>query len=186
MTIVTMDLRRLRIDDLRLVRRWLQEPGVARWFLVGSSLEEELEELRRCTLGEVPTEALLATWHGRPVGWCQWYLCRDYPDHAAGVGAAPDDAGIDYAIGASGDRGRGLGTALIAALVAYIRMRHPDAGVIADPEASNLASRAVLERNGFMLLDERQVPSEPMPNIMAIYRLPQVARPASSDPNRCP
>jgi RimJ/RimL family protein N-acetyltransferase len=172
MTAGTVALRRMCLEDLGLIRVWLQEPGVARWFLAGSSLEQELEDLKRCVSGEEPTEALLAIWRGRPLGWCQWYLCSDYPDHAAGVGAEPDDAGIDYAIGDPANRIKGLGTALIAALVAHIRSVHPGAGVIADPEASNLASRAVLERNGFVLMEERPVPSEPTLDVMAIYRLP--------------
>jgi aminoglycoside 6'-N-acetyltransferase len=166
-----LELRPLDLGDLSLIRRWLAEPGMARWFLTGSSLEGELDDLRRAIVGEERTQALLVSWRGRAIGWCQWYLCSDYPDHAAGVGAGPDDAGIDYAIGAGGDRGRGLGTAMIAALVAHIRRLHPNAGVIADPDASNLASRAVLERNGFVLMDERPVSSEPTPHVMAIYRL---------------
>jgi len=173
MTRDTITLRRLRLDDLDLVRRWLQEPGVARWFLEGSSLEAELNDVRRCAVGEEPTEVLLASWQGSPIGWCQWYLCHNYPDHAAGVGAAPDDVGIDYAIGDPARRSKGLGTRLIAALVAHIRNRHPGAAIVADPEASNVASRTVLERNGFVLIAERPVPSEPTPNVMAIYRLPR-------------
>jgi RimJ/RimL family protein N-acetyltransferase len=43
--------------------------------------------------------------------------------------------------------------------------------VIADPEASNTASRRVLEKNGFRLLDERSLASEPTAAPMAIYRL---------------
>jgi aminoglycoside 6'-N-acetyltransferase len=172
MTTGPIELRPLEMADLPQIRGWLQDPGVARWYLVGSSVAEELAALHRCVLREEPTEALLATWHTKPVGWCQWYLCRDYPDHAAGVGAAPEDAGIDYAIGEPSHRGRGLGKNLIATLVAYVRSRHPGAGIIADPEATNHASRSVLERNGFILLDERAVPSERLTTIMAIYRLP--------------
>jgi aminoglycoside 6'-N-acetyltransferase len=144
-------LRPMAREDLNLVRRWLAEPGVARWFLAGSSVEDELADLQRAVEGEEPTEVLLASRDGRPVGWCQWYRCSDYPDHAAGVGAHPDDVGIDYAIGEAGQRGRGVGTALVAALVDHIRRLHPGVGVIADPDASNAASRAVLERNGFAL-----------------------------------
>ena len=176
MTGSAINLRPLQYDDLELIRVWLEEPGVARWFLTGSSLENELSDLRSCVAGEEATEALLALCDGRPIGWCQWYLCRDYPDHAAGVGAGPEDAGIDYAIGDPTDRGRHLGTALIRALVAHIQRRHPQAGIIADPEATNLASRAVLERNGFVLIDERPVRSEPTNAIMAIYRRPPEGR----------
>ena len=112
---------------------------------------------------------------GTSVG-CQWYRCTDYPEHAAAVGAEPDDIGFDYAIGDPARTGQGLGTALIGALVAHIRQRHPRAGLVADPEAANLASRRVLEKNGFVLLRERVVATERTRAPMAVYRLPASAR----------
>jgi aminoglycoside 6'-N-acetyltransferase len=164
-------LRRMEVSDLPLVRAWLDEPEVARWFLVGSTIEDELDDLRRCVDGQEPTEALIVADENGLIGWCQWYRCADYPDHSAGMGAGPDDIGIDYAIGNQADRGHGWGTTLIAALVAHVRQRHPHAGIMADPEASNLASRRVLEKNGFELLAQRPVASEPTEAVMAIYRL---------------
>ena len=157
---------------MSLVETWLRDPEVARWYLVASTVEAELDDLRQCIGGDEQTEALIVADPSGPIGWCQWYLCDDYPDHAAGVGADPGDARIDYAIADPASRGRGVGTALIAALVTYIRQRHPQAGVIADPEASNVASRRVLEKNGFQLRGERPVVSEPTSAPMAIYRLP--------------
>jgi aminoglycoside 6'-N-acetyltransferase len=167
-----LTLRRMGAADLGLVEAWLRDPEVARWYLTGSSLEDELDDLRQSIAGDDPAEVLIVADPSGPIGWCQWYLCDDNPEHAAGVGASPGDAGIDYAIGEPGRRGRGVGTALIAALVAHTRHRHPDAGIVADPEASNVASRRVLEKNGFQLLAERPVASEPTPAPMAIYRLP--------------
>jgi aminoglycoside 6'-N-acetyltransferase len=175
-----LTLRRMGAADLRMVKAWLRDPDVARWYLAATTIENELDDLRLCIGGEEQTEALIAAGPRGPIGWCQWYLCDYYPDHAAGVGAAPGDAGIDYAIGDPASRGRGVGTELIATLVTYVRQRHPHAGVIADPEASNLASRRVLEKNGFLLLAERPVASEPTPAPMAIYRLP----PRSGVPDR--
>jgi RimJ/RimL family protein N-acetyltransferase len=43
--------------------------------------------------------------------------------------------------------------------------------VIVDPDANNVASRRVLERNGFSLVAVRPVASELNDNPMAIYRL---------------
>ena len=157
--------------DLELVAAWLADPEVGRWYLTGSTAEDELADLRACIAGLEPARALTVLDRGRPVGWCQWYLCSSYPDHAAAVGADPGDVGIDYAVGEASSRGGGLGTALIAALVAQIRRDHPSAGIVADPEASNGASRSVLEKNGFELLAERPVASEPTDAAMAIYRL---------------
>jgi aminoglycoside 6'-N-acetyltransferase len=164
-------LRPMRPADIDLVTAWLRSPEVARWYLVGSTVTEEARNLRRCIDGAEPTEALLVVENDRPVGWCQWYQCRDYPDHAAAVGAGPDDIGIDYAIGNPARRGKGVGTVVIAALITHIRQGHPRAGIIADPQASNFASRRVLEKNGFQLRDVRPVPSEPTPEPMAIYYL---------------
>ena len=158
--------------ELSLVEDWMGEPHVARWYLRGSTLEDEIEDLRRSIDGDQATTVLLVLDGDEPIGWCQWYLCREYPEHAAGVGADGDDAGIDYAIGAPTHTGQGVGSALVAVLVAHIRSQHPGVAVIADPAAANLASRRVLEKNGFELLDERVVPSERSQEPVAIYRLP--------------
>jgi aminoglycoside 6'-N-acetyltransferase len=167
-----LTLRSMDVSDLALVGSWLQQPHVARWFLVGTSAQVELGELRRAITGEEATHALIASYNGAAIGWCQWYLCGDYPEHAVEVGAESGDVGIDYAIGVETRIGAGIGTALIAALVAHVRGHHPEAGLIADPEASNVASRRVLEKNGFLLMCERSLSSEPTNAPMAIYRLP--------------
>jgi aminoglycoside 6'-N-acetyltransferase len=166
-----LTFRSMREDDLELVRTWLGLPHVARWYLAGSTLEQELDELRQCIADEQPTYPLVILERGRPIGWCQWYLCSDYPDHAAAVGAEPGEIGVDFAIGDPGRIGKGVGTSLIAALIAYVTERRPATGFIADPEARNLASRRVLEKNGFELVREGTLPSEPTAAKMAIYRL---------------
>lgn len=167
-----LTLQPMRTTDLDLVTGWLGAPEVGRWYLVGSTIDKEIDELHRCILGVEPTTVLLVIERAKPIGWCQWYLCGDYPEHAREVNAVPGDVGIDYAIGDPTRRRAGVGTQLITTLVTHIRRCHPGAGVIADPEASNIASRRVLEKNGFRLLDERPVASELTTAPMAIYRLP--------------
>ncbi|MGH9091200.1 MAG: GNAT family N-acetyltransferase [Acidimicrobiales bacterium] len=173
-----VELRAMREADLAVVRAWLAEPHVARWFLAGSTVDREVEALRRCVSGEDPTHSAVALAGGRAVGWCQWYRCHDYPDHERGVGARPGDAGIDYAIGDPTLVGRGLGTALVAAAVAAARGDLGPVGVVADPEAANVASCRVLEKNGFRLLGVRTVASEPLAAPMAVYRLAPARPPA--------
>jgi aminoglycoside 6'-N-acetyltransferase len=165
-------LREMHEADLHLVDGWLRRPHVARWYLDGSTHEQELEDCRKSIAGEQPTHLYVVENEGRPIGWCQWYRCDDYPDHAVAVGAAVGDVGIDYAIGEPTDVGIGRGTELVEALVSLVRAVDPSAGVIVDPDAANLASRRVLEKNGFELLAERPVPSEAVDTPMAIYRLP--------------
>jgi aminoglycoside 6'-N-acetyltransferase len=164
-------LRPMTDDDLALVRRWMGEPHVARWYVAGSTVEAELDDVRDSVRGEQPVEMLIAEEDGRPVGWCQWYRCDDDPDWAADVGADAGDAGIDYAIGDRRAVGRGLGTAMVRLLVAHVRRQLPQAALYADPEATNTASRRVLEKNGFTVVAEGALPSESTQDPIAVYRL---------------
>jgi aminoglycoside 6'-N-acetyltransferase len=165
-------LRPMRLDDLDLVERWLAEPHVARWYLAGSSLSRELEDIRGSVTGTQPVHVLVALDDNRPIGWCQWYLCEDDSEWAAEIGAGPGDVGVDYAIGEPARVGLGLGTELIGALVQLVRAERPGCAVMADPEAHNVASRRVLEKNGFELVAEMAMVCEPTNDPMAIYRLP--------------
>jgi aminoglycoside 6'-N-acetyltransferase len=174
-----VELRPTQLDDLPLVEHWLGEPHVARWFLAGSSLDEELEDIRLSVTGVQPTHMLVALQDDEPIGWCQWYLCADSAEWAAEIGAAPGDVGIDYAIGDAARVGSGVGTELIAALVARVRDAHPGCGIVADPDAHNIASRRVLEKNGFGLVAIKTMESEPSDDPMAVYRLPADSGPAA-------
>ena len=168
---MTLRLRPMEAEDLALVERWLGEPHVARWYLAGSSLEAELDDIRRSVVGAQPVHMLVVIDGERPIGWCQWYPCAVDPAWAAEVGAAPDDCGIDYAIGDVTRIGSGVGTALIAALIGVVREARPGCAIVADPDARNAASRRVLEKNGFALVDVRSMETEPSNDPMAIYRL---------------
>jgi aminoglycoside 6'-N-acetyltransferase len=168
----------MRDDDLHLVERWLATPHVARWFLAGSSLEEEIGDVRDGVHGRHPMHQLVVVHEDSAIGWCQWYLCEIDRAWAADMGAGPGDVGIDYAIGELAAVGRGLGTQLVGALVRVVRARHPGCGIWSDPDERNGPSRRVLEKNGFDLVAVRSLPSEPTDDPVAIYRL---AKPANLD-----
>jgi hypothetical protein len=59
--------------------------------------------------------------------------------------------------------------------VTEIRRGHPGAGTLADPDAANMASRRVPEKNGFHLVDVRPVATEASDDPMTIYRLSSAA-----------
>jgi len=165
------------IDDLQLIARWLTEPHVARWWLSGTTAEQELRDMRDSVSGRSATRMLIVLERteraaASPVGWCQWYPYDAYPSEGAAAGALPGECGFDYSLGDPGAVGRGLGTELIAALISEVRRAHPACGLIVAPDARNLASRRVLERNGFGLVEVRPIETEPIEAPMAIYRLP--------------
>ena len=87
------------------------------------------------------------------------------------MGARDGEAGIDYAIGDPDCIGRGLGTELIAALVAEApplsgRRDH------GRPGRGQHGVAASAGENGFELVAVRPVATEPSDAPMAIYRLP--------------
>ncbi|HWE54702.1 MAG TPA: GNAT family N-acetyltransferase [Acidimicrobiales bacterium] len=168
-----LELRPLTVADLATVAEWLDEPHVAEWWCNPGTAQEQLDEYRGLLAEARPlTVLLLVVDDGTPVGWCQWYRWDDYPDAAADIGAAAGDIGIDYAIGAPDRIGRGVGTALIRELVAHLGRLYPGAGFLAAPEAANVASCRVLEKNGFELVSTGPLASEPHDRPMAVYRRP--------------
>jgi aminoglycoside 6'-N-acetyltransferase len=169
-----IELRPMTAADLPLVAGWLREPHVARWWLSDQTAEHQLQEYadRVAGRGDTGTTVLIVVQRGHgPVGWCQWYRWADAPHEARELGTLPGECGIDYAIGDPAAIGRGLGTELIAALADEVREHHPGGGIVVEPEAANTASRCVLERNGFELVDVRPLAFEPNDRPMAIYRL---------------
>lgn len=166
-------IRPMTIEDLAIVEQWLREPHVARWWTPETTSAREIEKFRARVEGAPHSATKMRTvqLNGRPVGWCQWYRWADYPSDAAATGAADDEIGADYAIGDPLTIGRGVGTAMIAALVGEIRRRHRGAGIVIAPEARNAASRRVLEKNGFQLVGIYPIATEPHDRPMAIYRL---------------
>jgi RimJ/RimL family protein N-acetyltransferase len=170
----------MRPPDLDLVGHWLTTAHVARWYLAGSSVDREVDDLRRSIAGERGVHPLIVCEDDRPIGWCQWYLCGEDTDWATDIGAGPDDIGIDYAIGEPSCVGRGVGTALVGGLIRLVRRAHPTAAVTADPDERNIASRRILEKNGFRLVSVRSLRSELTDDPMAIYRLEAPGHPTRS------
>jgi aminoglycoside 6'-N-acetyltransferase len=173
-------LRPMTVDDLTAVEMWLGLPHVARWWTPDATPALEVAKYRDRINGTSAraTVMLTVTWAGDQIGWCQWYRWADHPADAAAVGAIDGEVGIDYAIGDTAWIGRGAGTMLIAALVDEARRHHPGAGVLTTPDAANIPSRRVLEKNDFRLVAVRPVATEATDAPMAIYRLPPARVPA--------
>lgn len=146
--------RRLCRLDLPLLERWLREPHVLKWWrepLDGAGLEAKYGP---CIDGLEPTLVFVIEYDGHPIGWIQWYRWSDYESHARTIGAAPDEAGIDLAIGAPDMIGRGLGTCVIRTFLDRVVFADSSVkAVVSDPEAANVRSRRAFEKAGFQSTD---------------------------------
>lgn len=182
-------LRQLTDDDLPLLHRWLNEPGVVRWW-EGDDVSWDAVVADYGSANDEPVEHWLASVDGREVGWIQCAAVSEWPEEAARWATLGLDvstcAGIDYLVGAPSERGSGTGSAMIAAFVDQVVFgRHPDwHTAAADPVVANPASWGALARAGFRHLgdlDDPEHPGDPhhTTRVMALAR----PTPPPPDPN---
>ena len=150
---VGLAFRRLVDADLPMLHRWLNEPGIVRWW-EGDDVSWDAVVKDYGSGSEDSTEHWIATCDDRDVGWIQCWPTADEPEEAAPwfeLGIARTAAGIDYLIGDPADRGRGIGSALIRAFVADVVFgRHPEwTQACAAPVVANVASWRALGKAGF-------------------------------------
>ncbi len=144
-----VSFRPLAREDFPMLGAWLAEPGVEPWWMERSDPEGVEERYGPAVDGDDPSEVFVIVAGGRDVGMIQRYRNRDHPEWDRAIGIA-HAASIDYLLGAGADRGRGLGSAAIAAFTEQAFAAYPDvAVVVAAPQQANVASWRALEKAGF-------------------------------------
>ncbi|WP_419999648.1 GNAT family N-acetyltransferase [Streptomyces boninensis] len=175
--------RRLERSDFALLRGWLEQPHVQRWWYHDTTPEAVERDFGPAAGGEEPSEDLLALVDDRPLGLLQRCYLRDYPEYAAELGAlvaVPDGAmTIDYLIGDQKETGKGRGTAMIRSAVHHIWTDHPAVPAILVPVvAANPASWRALEKSGFTRVGTGELkPDNPVDDWT--HHLYRVDRPAA-------
>ena len=145
--------RPLTDDDLPMLHGWLNEPGVVRWW-EGDDVSWDAVVRDYGSANPDPVEHWIAMADGRDVGWIQCYAAIDDLEECGPwfeLGVDRTAAGIDYLVGEAGDRGTGLGSALIRAFVHDVVFpNHPEwSQACAGPFTANVASCRALEKAGF-------------------------------------
>ncbi|MEQ3550111.1 GNAT family N-acetyltransferase [Pseudonocardia nematodicida] len=178
--------RPLTPTDLPMLRDWLAEPHVARWWNHETTLDAVERDFGPAMRGEDPSEDLVVSAGGVPVGLlqrCRWHDFPEYVVEIAPILTVPDGAvTIDYLIGPPGLTGRGLGTRILAAAAAGVWERYPDAPAIIVPvSAGNRASWRALEKAGFRRVASGDLPPDnPIdPPLSHVHRLD---RPTTEEP----
>ncbi len=149
--------RRLTRDDFPLLETWLADDDVRRWWQHDPSPEAVAADFGDSADGKEPGEDLLASLDGRPVGLVQRSRVHAYPEDVEIferiAGPVHEHAvELDYLVGAPGDRGRGLGSAMLDAVV-QDTFRDPQVPyVLVSVVAANRRSWRALERIGFRIV----------------------------------
>lgn len=174
--------RRLVDADLPLLHRWLNEPGVVRWW-EGDDVSWDAVVKDYGEADRDATEHYVAVVDGRDVGWIQCWDVNDEPDESGpwfALGVERTAAGIDYLLGEPGDRGHGLGSAVIRAFVDDIVFgAHPHwTQAAAGPFEANEASWRALAKAGFTYAGTIDDPEGPC-RLMVRERVPPAPRASS-------
>ncbi len=153
---MVVTFRRLTDDDLPMLHRWLNEPGVVRWWEGEDVSWDAVVRDYGSGRDDPGTEHWIAVVDGRDAGWLTCYAWADDPEedearaHRA-LGVDETAAGIDYLVADPGQRGRGVGSAMIRAFVDEVVFGlHPGwTQASAGPYEANTASCRALEKAGF-------------------------------------
>lgn len=151
--------------DFPLLADWLARPHVHRYWHHDHSPEGVARDFGPGTRGEEAGEDLLVSVDGRPAGLVQRSRIEDYAEDFQALGAIaavpPGAVTIDYFIADPAMTGRGLGTAVIRAVVADTWTAYPAApAVIVGVVAGNTASWRALEKAGFRRVGEGDMPPD--------------------------
>jgi RimJ/RimL family protein N-acetyltransferase len=174
------DFPALTEPDLPLVRRWLLEPHVSRWWADPpreAYPDDELEKYRaRITGGDDdPTLIFLIRHGGRPLGFIQCYRIDDYDAYGQAVALDAPAAGIDLFIGEPSEIGKGHAPKLIRIFLSDVVFAQYDVDdVVIGPSAKNASAIRAYEKAGFRFFKQARVPDEPDPEYLMRIRRDEV------------
>jgi RimJ/RimL family protein N-acetyltransferase len=164
--------RRMAMDDLPLMYRWLQTPHVLEWWWdgVAPSYAAVEEKYGRSIRGKERTDAYLILYDDRPIGYIQTYMIRDYPNYAEIVDADDGAAGVDLFIGEVKYLYKGLGSQILRLFLRDVIFGAGDATscIIGPSETNRIAIRAY-EKAGFRFF--KTVPSADGPTPEYLMRM---------------
>ncbi|MDH6629637.1 RimJ/RimL family protein N-acetyltransferase [Streptomyces sp. LBL] len=146
--------------DLPLVSRWMNDPAVAEfWALAGPQTVTD-EHLRAQLADDGRSVPCLGVLEGIPMSYWEIYRA-DLDPLARYYHARPHDTGIHLLIGGVADRGRGVGSALLKAVVDLVfAKRCACARLVAEPDLRNIPSIAAFLGAGFLFSAEVDLPAK--------------------------
>ena len=176
-----VEFRRVERADFPLLARWLATEPVRRWWWHEWSGEAVERDFGPSADRLEPNEDWLALLDGEPVGLVQRSRVADYAETLEQFSSLDDvpprAATLDYLLGDPQRLGRGLGTAMIAAMVAKTWRDLPDApAVLVAVVAANTASWRALEKAGFRRVASGDLPPD-NPVDEPLHHLYRVDRP---------
>lgn len=146
-------LRLMTEADLDMLHEWLNRPHVLEWW-GGEEARPSLEEVRQHYLPRVLAEEAvtpyIAMLGDKPIGYAQSYVAMGSGDGWWESETDPGVRGIDQSLANADELGKGLGTALVRALVGHLFSDPAVTKVQTDPAPHNHRAIRCYEKAGFV------------------------------------
>jgi RimJ/RimL family protein N-acetyltransferase len=159
-----ISFRRLRVDDLSLLHKWLNEPFVKEWYGrdEASDIDSLVKKYNPRIEGKEPTDCYIVYYENSLFGFIQTYKISDYPDYSLQLNISTEGiAGVDLFIGEQMFVGKGLGSRMLRKfLKEIVFVRGEISACIVDPELKNIRAIKSYEKVGFKHFRTTQVPPE--------------------------
>jgi aminoglycoside 6'-N-acetyltransferase len=144
-----ISFRAVEARDLKMIRQWAGQPHWLAWW---GDCDGSLAEIEKA-MDDDATEPLIAMLGSRPVAYVQSFDPHLEDGHP--YGDQPfGTLGLDISIGDEADLGKGLGSAIIAALCEVLFVEGAPR-LIVDPDPANARAIRAYEKAGFVRFDER-------------------------------
>jgi len=170
------DFPALAEADLPLIRRWLLEPHVSRWWADpprDTYPDDELDKYRARIRGDDdPTQIFFIRERGRPIGVIECYPIGDDGSYAEALALDAPAVGIDLFIGEPSEIGKGHGPRLVRAFLRDIVFARYDVDeCVIGPSVKNTSAIRAYQKAGFRFFKDARVPDESEPeHLMRIRR----------------
>lgn len=157
-------LRLMTEADLEMLHDWLNRPHIVEWW-GGEEARPSLEEVRQhyhpsalAAEGVTPYIALVGT---EPIGYAQSYIAMGSGDGWWEEENDPGVRGIDQSLANAADLNKGLGTALVRALVSHLFSDPAVTKIQTDPSPDNPRAIRCYEKAGFVQMGTIATPDGP-------------------------
>jgi RimJ/RimL family protein N-acetyltransferase len=148
----SIKFRRLKLEDLPLMHKWLNEPHVHEWYDKDkqNTLEEITSRYAPKIKEEKPTDCYIVLYVNKPVGYIQTYKVNDWPEFGNYVGVGDGTASVDLFIGDSSCMGKGFGSLMLKKFLSEIVFNDEKiAKCIIGPEPKNTRAINAYKKVGF-------------------------------------
>lgn len=149
-----INLRAMHTEDLTIFKKWLALPHVTKWYQDPLDWVNEIEKQDNEFSW---IHHFIVEQENNPIGFCQYYACRDSDELWEGYTALGGSYSIDYMIGDTAYLRKGFGKLIVAKLTEKIATHNDAKRIVVQPEQENKSSCGLLLSCGFVFDTDSEI-----------------------------